>query len=134
LKEFIRSQSKLSYDLAKFFAAEIVNAIEYIHSQSIVHRDIKPENIIINEKFHLKIADFGTALHIGKHFDLKEKKFMDGEKCNTSFVGTAEYISPEMVDQECCSYAADLWALGCIIYEFFSWNNTILLFIKLSNT
>jgi len=81
---------------------------------------LNQKNIIINEKFHLKLIDFATSYCIGKYFDLKEKKkFVEGEVSKNTFVGTAEYISPEMVEQDGCSYTADLWALGCIIYEFF---------------
>lgn len=53
----------LPYDLAKYYAAEIVNGLEYIHSKGFVHRDIKPENIIINSKYHLKIVrNFSSRL------------------------------------------------------------------------
>jgi 3-phosphoinositide dependent protein kinase-1 len=58
LATFVRSQGVLSYDLAQFFTAEIVNAIEYLHAKSIAHRDLKPENIILDENMHIKIVKY----------------------------------------------------------------------------
>jgi 3-phosphoinositide dependent protein kinase-1 len=58
LASFIRSQGKLSYELAKFYTAEIINALEYLHSKKIAHRDLKPENIILNKDMHLKIVKY----------------------------------------------------------------------------
>lgn len=51
-------------DLVKFYAAEIVLAIEYIHNKGIIHRDLKPENILITNEGHLKIIDFGDAVQL----------------------------------------------------------------------
>jgi len=51
----------LSYDTCRFFIAEIVIALEYLHDLNICHRDIKPENILLDEDFHIKICDFGEA-------------------------------------------------------------------------
>jgi len=121
LKEFITTQHTLPYELAQFYTAEIVNALEYIHSKGVVHRDIKPENIILNDKYHTKIVDFGTSTYVGKIFDLKEKRFVEEnpEESKASLIGTAEYISPEMINEGKCSYPGDLWALGCILYQFF---------------
>jgi 3-phosphoinositide dependent protein kinase-1 len=56
LSTFIRSQGKLSFELARFYAAEIVNAIEYLHSMNIAHRDLKPENMILDINMHIKIV------------------------------------------------------------------------------
>ena len=47
--------------MARFVSAEIVNILEYIHSKGITHRDLKPSNLLIDENFHLKLVDFGTA-------------------------------------------------------------------------
>jgi len=61
MRNFLVKQKKLSLELTRFWAVEIINALRYLTSLNIVHRDIKPENILIDEKFHLKICDFGTA-------------------------------------------------------------------------
>ena len=71
---------------AQFYFAEIVEAVDYLHSHNIIHRDLKPENILITSKGHLKVTDFGTAaMNEGGDEDMR-----------TSFVGTAEYVSPEV--------------------------------------
>jgi 3-phosphoinositide dependent protein kinase-1 len=56
LANFIRSQGVLSLDLGKFYAAEIVNAIEYLHNKNIAHRDLKPENMVLDQNMHIKLV------------------------------------------------------------------------------
>ena len=53
--------AKLSYRLVQFYAAEIALMLEYIHGRSIAHRDLKPQNLLLDENFHLKLCDFGSA-------------------------------------------------------------------------
>ena len=73
---------------AKFYLAEIIEAVEYLHSKDIIHRDLKPENVLITASGHLKLTDFGTAANaVGGGED---------EEMRNSFVGTAEYVSPEV--------------------------------------
>lgn len=72
---------------AQFYLSEIVEALSYLQSQNIIHRDLKPENILITSSGHLKITDFGTA----------SLNNTDDEEMRNSFVGTAEYVSPEVI-------------------------------------
>ncbi len=103
--------------LAKFYAAEIVSMLEYMHSQGIIHRDLKPENILLDFAYHLKLADFGTA----KLLCTTDESDPVAEALKKSkFVGTAEYVSPEVLVDKDATPASDLWALGCIIYQFFA--------------
>lgn len=139
LCDLIRSQGKLKLELTKFYAAQIVSALEYLKIKGIYHRDLKPENMVLDEKMNLKICDFATASIKGSLFDRKTMKFiklesdnsgnglttMDALKIdkncwtkNSHLVGTAEYVSPEVIigKEDLIGPPVDLWALGCIIY------------------
>ena len=153
--DFIRLNFPLKIDTIQFYAAEIVNFLEYIQSKKIVHRDLKPENIMMNEKWHLQVIDFGTARILGKYFDKENMEFKDDDKYDLSetddlkgtkiaineededdddffedakakperrgmtFVGTAEYVSPEVLGDKPAEFGADIWALGIMIYQMF---------------
>ena len=58
---FLRNKVKFKSSEAKFYAAEVVLALEYLHGKDIVYRDLKPENILLDEKGHVKLTDFGFA-------------------------------------------------------------------------
>ena len=73
--DFIRLNYPLKLDTIQFYAAEIVNFLDYIQSKKIVHRDLKPENIMINENWHLQVIDFATARVLGKYFDKQKMIF-----------------------------------------------------------
>ena len=104
----IRRLGSCHVDCARWLTAELVNALEFMHSKRICHRDLKPENILLDEVGHIKLIDFGTA------------RFLDSsEPCNP-FVGTAEYLCPELLRDEEALEAADLWALGCILFQMLS--------------
>lgn len=122
----LKKYSSFDEECSKFYGAEILDAIEYMHSRGIIHRDLKPENVLLDEQLHVKITDFGTA----KILDLsKQDQFgsvsvskndpMDGADTDraVSFVGTAEYVSPELLTDKNACKASDLWAFGCIIYQ-----------------
>ncbi len=57
----IKREGFLKSDVARFAAAEIVNILEYMHGKGIAHRDLKPSNLLLDENYHLKLVDFGTA-------------------------------------------------------------------------
>jgi 3-phosphoinositide dependent protein kinase-1 len=57
----ITRKGRLSEDEARFYTAEVVDALEYIHSMGLIHRDIKPENLLLTSDGHIKIADFGSV-------------------------------------------------------------------------
>nr|CAB3264758.1 3-phosphoinositide-dependent protein kinase 1-like [Phallusia mammillata] len=110
LREKIKQLGKFDLECARFYSAQIVSALEHLHSLNIVHRDLKPENILFNDKLQIQITDFGTAK------ELPQDDSGDSPR-TSSFVGTAQYVSPELLkDKEICT-ASDLWALGCIIYQ-----------------
>ncbi|EXX77803.1 Pkh1p [Rhizophagus irregularis DAOM 197198w] len=82
-----------------------------MHSQGVIHRDLKPENILLDEKMHVKVTDFGTAKILEQNAEGEED-----DRAN-SFVGTAEYVSPELLKEKAACKSSDFWALGCIIYQ-----------------
>ena len=97
------------YD-CEIFIRQICQAMEFMHKRSIVHLDLKPENILIRSKnSHLiKIADFGLA-----------KELKEGEPTRIMF-GTAEFVSPEVINYDPVSTASDMWSVGVICYVLLS--------------
>ncbi|CAG8503063.1 10124_t:CDS:10, partial [Dentiscutata erythropus] len=132
LLTFIKKLGSFDLNCTRFYAAQIVSAIEYMHSQGVIHRDLKPENILLDENMHIKVTDFGTA----KMLESTE----DGEDDRAnSFVGTAEYVSPELLKEKSACKSSDFWALGCIIYQLiagrppFKGNNEYMTFQRIVN-
>lgn len=93
----------MSWEVARFYASEVVIVLEYLHGQSVLHRDLKPENVLIGADGHIKVTDFGTAKRTE-------------ERC-FSFCGTAEYLAPEVIMRKGHGAAVDWWALGILLYE-----------------
>ena len=79
--------------------------MEYIHNQNVLYRDLKPENIFIDIDGHIKLADFGLS------------KVQDKSSLNETYCGSAEYMSPEMLNGESYSYGIDYYSLGAVLYE-----------------
>ncbi|PIA16411.1 Pkinase-domain-containing protein [Coemansia reversa NRRL 1564] len=111
LLTWIRKLGGLAEECARFYLAEIITAVEYMHAERTLHRDIKPENILLGNDMHILVTDFGTA-----------KMFRKGEPDQRaySFVGTAEYVSPELLTDKAADRNSDLWAVGCIAYQLFT--------------
>lgn len=103
----------LNEECCRYYGAQILDAIDFIHKNGVVHRDIKPENILLDEHMKVKLTDFGTA----KLLDRDEKSGYNLLKKSRSFVGTAEYVSPELLNDNCVDYKCDIWAFGCILYQ-----------------
>ncbi|GIQ88639.1 hypothetical protein KIPB_010936, partial [Kipferlia bialata] len=99
----LRRAGRLPVEVAKFYAAELILTLGYLHSQSIVYRDLKPENLLLDRDGNLKITDFGFA------------KVVSSE--TYTLVGTPEYLAPEIIAGTGHGKAVDWWALGILIYE-----------------
>ncbi|KAI0717178.1 kinase-like domain-containing protein, partial [Cerioporus squamosus] len=106
LQTRISRLGSLSIECVRYYAAQIVDALGYMHSKGVIHRDLKPENLLLDDAFRIKITDFGT----GKLLD-------SGGEPTKTFVGTAQYVSPELLEHNESSKSSDFWALGCIIYQ-----------------
>lgn len=111
LSEFM--QSIRDTDTIQYYIRQIAIALEFIHSASIVHRDIKPDNIIIRSNGVPVIIDLGIALLKGKH-------------SQDSLAGTACYMPPEQESHTNLGASADLYALGCIWYQWLSGEELVL--------
>ena len=144
---FIKKMAAKEVDVTQFYAAEIVQALEHLHSLNIVHRDLKPENILLNADMHILVTDFGSAKILSdpsiqapqaEAASPEAHQGLGGGRRN-SFVGTAQYVSPEILTNSGCSPALDLWALGCIIYQMvtgippFQGNSEYLIFQKVKS-
>ncbi|KAJ3025137.1 pkb-activating kinase-like protein, partial [Rhizophlyctis rosea] len=121
----LRKCGSFEKDTARFYVGEIVEVVGYLHGVGVVHRDLKPENILLDENMHIKITDFGTA-KIKKPSDPSTSSSSsttpDSEptKQRNSFVGTAEYCSPELLNDRQATESSDIWAIGCILYQLLS--------------
>lgn len=92
---------------ARFYAAEIVLALKWLHDNGVLYRDLKPENIILGSDGHIKITDFGLSkMNLFKEDDL-----------TFTFWGTPEYLAPEVIWQKGHDKTVDWWSLGTILYE-----------------
>ena len=117
----------LSYETSKFYLAEILNILLYFQEKKMAHLDLKPGNILMDDRLHLKLIDFATAKIIGKEFDIISKKFITSNSFNNkknlnnlNIIGTLEYTSPEMLNENIINYkSCDIWSFGIIMYELF---------------
>ncbi|KAL3649671.1 3-phosphoinositide-dependent protein kinase 2 [Castilleja foliolosa] len=115
----ITRKGRLPEDEARFYAAEVVDALEYIHSMGLIHRDIKPENLLLTTDGHIKIADFGSVKPMqGSRITVLPNAASDDKAC--TFVGTAAYVPPEVLNSSPATFGNDLWALGCTLYQMLS--------------
>eukprot|EP01116_Phalansterium_solitarium_P015663 TRINITY_DN3480_c0_g1_i1.p1 TRINITY_DN3480_c0_g1~~TRINITY_DN3480_c0_g1_i1.p1 ORF type:complete len:515 (-),score=169.84 TRINITY_DN3480_c0_g1_i1:617-2161(-) len=102
----LREEAMLSEQYVKFYAAEVVLAIEHLHELDIIHRDLKPENILLDSAGHIGVTDFGLA-----------KECMTDSARTKTFCGTLTYMAPEMVRGALYGKAADWWSVGILIYD-----------------
>jgi protein-serine/threonine kinase len=103
----LHKEKRFTNDKAKFYVAEIVVAIEYLHKKKIVYRDLKPENVLISDTGHVKLTDFGLSKIFKKS---KEKAY--------TICGTPQYLAPEVIlSENGYDSTIDWWSLGCVLYE-----------------
>ncbi|CCH58847.1 hypothetical protein TBLA_0A10690 [Henningerozyma blattae CBS 6284] len=101
----LQKEGRFSEDRAKFYIAELVVALEYLHDNDIVYRDLKPENILLDANGNIALCDFGLS-----KADLKDR--------TNTFCGTTEYLAPELLlDETGYTKMVDFWSLGVLIFE-----------------
>jgi len=99
----LRKAGRFPNDTSRFYGAEVASVFDHLHQKTIIYRDLKPENLLLNEKGHCKVTDFGFA---------KKVEYRTWTLC-----GTPEYLAPEIILSKGHGKAVDWWALGILIYE-----------------
>ena len=99
----LRKAGRFPNDTAKFYAAQVSLAFEYLHNCTIIYRDLKPENLLLDSDGHCKVTDFGFA---------KKVEYRTWTLC-----GTPEYLAPEIILSKGHGKSVDWWATGILCYE-----------------
>jgi len=99
-------ERQFTEDRTRFYGAEIICAIEYLHKRGIIYRDLKLENLLLDKDGHIKIADFGLC-----------KEDIQWGKTTKTFCGTPEYLAPEVLEDNDYGRAVDWWGVGVVMYE-----------------
>lgn len=98
---------KFTESRSRFYAAEIILAISYVHDLDIIYRDLKPENVLLDGSGHIRLTDFGLS-----------KEGISGSSSGAnSFCGTPEYLAPEILNRQGHGRGVDWWSLGALLYE-----------------
>lgn len=105
----MKKEGRFTENKTRFYASEVILAVEHLHKNGIIYRDLKPENILVNQDGHIKLTDFGLS-----------KTGIMGSSQAFTFWGTPEYLAPEVVSGKGHSKSVDWWCLGLLIYEMLS--------------
>ena len=108
LYRMIGKNARLPNNLARFYAAQLVMSLQYLHGESIIYRDLNPENVLIDVLGYVKLVDFGFAKYINLD-DVAAKTW--------TLCGTPEYLAPEIITSKGHSKEVDWWALGILTHE-----------------
>ena len=108
---------KMTSSQVRYLIAELMVALEHVHSKGVIHRDVNPTNLLVDEGGHIILADFGVSRSFGEKLDGSyaqngSKPFVTSTEC-----GTPAYNSPEVARGQSYSFEADLWAVGVVMYQ-----------------
>ncbi|AGO12643.1 AaceriADR167Wp [[Ashbya] aceris (nom. inval.)] len=122
-----RKTKCISEDDARFYASEVTAALEYLHLMGFIYRDLKPENILLHQSGHVMLSDFDLSVQAKgtRNPQVKgnaQSSLVDTKVCSdgfrtNSFVGTEEYIAPEVIRGNGHTASVDWWTLGILTYE-----------------
>lgn len=96
----LRRDNFFTEDRAKFYACEMILALEVLHKNGVIYRDLKPENVLLDSDGHIKITDFGLS-------KLQE----NADKMTYTFCGTPEYLAPEIIKGKGHNHSVDWWSM-----------------------
>jgi len=103
----LQRDKRFSEDRVKFYAAEILSGIDYLHAAGVIYRDLKPENLLLTKDGHIVMTDFG----------LSKEGLHDKFDRTGTFCGTPEYLAPEVLEGKGYTKAVDWWSFGTLVYE-----------------
>ena len=110
--DYLIKEGRFREERIRFYASELILALETLHQNGIIFRDLKPGNILLDGDGHIRLTNFGlTELGVS----IKEK-YLD----SSSIQGMAEYQAPEIMDGKKHGQAADWWSLGVLLFEMFT--------------
>ncbi|KAK1267579.1 Serine/threonine-protein kinase OXI1 [Acorus gramineus] len=132
-----QTEKTFSNDVIRFYAAELVLALDHLHKQGIIYRDLKPENVMIQANGHLMLVDFDLSTRLSSKPPSKKENRkknppkqrrnsnnispsdpdLEGSGKSNSFVGTEDYVAPEIIKADGHDFSVDWWSLGVVLYE-----------------
>src|SRR5437773_948653 len=107
LKRLLAESGPLEPGRALGLLEQVAEALDEAHERGLVHRDVKPSNVLVDERGHCYLADFGLSRRLAERDDPSRGRT----------VGTADYVAPEQIRGEEVGPAADVYSLGCVLYE-----------------
>ncbi|CAI5445739.1 unnamed protein product [Caenorhabditis angaria] len=103
----------LNFNDSVYYSAMLLDALNHCHKLGVVHRDVKPENLLVKNDGRIMLTDFGSSMFIEEH----EKEYTQNGR-RASFVGTAQFVCPEMLTGGKLGTASDIWSFAVVIFQF----------------